>query len=479
MADTSQKTVTIDDLVNELSKKGPTTSPAGAPSGQTPVRPPVNPAPQSQPATSAPQFQQPRPASPPSAPPPSFKPPVSQQPAMAQRPPQPPAQSQPAPQNIKEYQSSIRTMASDVGNVKTGKDISSGVPIPRTVENRPQVAMPASPQAGSQIGQSSGQQPSSVTITLGEKQRAANLNPLAQKPTSPNQDNKPQPQTTIVVPEGYASSSKNIIFAGIAALVVLGGAAYWFFVLREPADIPIIPTTSPRVSVSSSPSITPTPTPQVILETVLAGSSKKITFGTTGDPLAIFQKGVKEEKIANGLIEKLLVSQTIGSESRQFTLSESLSKMLITYPASMSSAFSGKNALMAIYSQKEQFDKAGVLIPNATPVNRLIILSEIVDPIKVKANMKSWETNIASDFNSLFELGYKKGAVVAFLDNIYKGNSIRYVNFPYPDKSIDYAVVAAANKKTYLVITNSRESMYSVINQLSELNSLSRPTGAN
>ena len=63
-------------------------------------------------------------------------------------------------------------------------------------------------------------------------------------------------------------------------------------------------------------------------------------------------------------------------------------------------------------------------------------------------------------------IGYTGTEVKEFLDTNYNGVSIRYKNFPYADKSVDYAIVTALNGKNYLVITGSREAMYGSIDKL-------------
>ena len=52
-----------------------------------------------------------------------------------------------------------------------------------------------------------------------------------------------------------------------------------------------------------------------------------------------------------------------------------------------------------------------------------------------------------------------------FSDALYQGTSIRFKNFAYPDMAIDYALVPY-NGVTYLVMANSRETMFAVISAL-------------
>ena len=77
-------------------------------------------------------------------------------------------------------------------------------------------------------------------------------------------------------------------------------------------------------------------------------------------------------------------------------------------------------------------------------------------------DLKIWEDTIKYDLEPLFlEEQIPASLTEEFQDNAYRNIAIRYMNFPGPDLSIDYAL--AANK---LVITTSRESMYAAIDVL-------------
>lgn len=76
--------------------------------------------------------------------------------------------------------------------------------------------------------------------------------------------------------------------------------------------------------------------------------------------------------------------------------------------------------------------------------------------------LKLWEENMEVDLNSfLLRKLVPLTATEGFQDNLYRGVAIRYINFPKPDLSIDYALI-----NDNLVITASRESMYAIIDAL-------------
>ena len=73
------------------------------------------------------------------------------------------------------------------------------------------------------------------------------------------------------------------------------------------------------------------------------------------------------------------------------------------------------------------------------------------------------------DLKYMFNIEPGNSATPTFNSNEYKGVAIRYKNFSLPDRSIDYAIVYSSAGRQYLVITNSRESMYSPIEKITGL----------
>lgn len=67
------------------------------------------------------------------------------------------------------------------------------------------------------------------------------------------------------------------------------------------------------------------------------------------------------------------------------------------------------------------------------------------------------------NLGAVLDLNTVYSSAVDFQDNFFGGVAIRYKNFPAADETIDYAIISMTNGKSYFVFTNSRESMYSVI----------------
>ncbi|MEA2113531.1 MAG: hypothetical protein U9P63_02650 [Patescibacteria group bacterium] len=101
---------------------------------------------------------------------------------------------------------------------------------------------------------------------------------------------------------------------------------------------------------------------------------------------------------------------------------------------------------------------------NQAKERRLGFALKIAEGIDIREELKMWESEIPENITALF-VNLEDITLLAdteeFQDNTYKSIAIRYINFPNPDLSVDYAIVGDK-----LIITTSRESMYAVIDAL-------------
>lgn len=140
------------------------------------------------------------------------------------------------------------------------------------------------------------------------------------------------------------------------------------------------------------------------------------------------------------------------SSGQRYTLSEFLGGLLIQAPAELVAAAKGNFYLTVLY-KSDNVDGYGLLI-------------ELNDSASGLTAMGNWEGTMTQDLKDLFLLNPVNSASATFLDNVYQGAAIRYRNFPDPNLTVDYAVVTAGNGESYLVITNSREHMYAIIDRI-------------
>jgi hypothetical protein len=127
----------------------------------------------------------------------------------------------------------------------------------------------------------------------------------------------------------------------------------------------------------------------------------------------------------------------------------------------------GSDFLALAYGQSEQFSDVGVRTDLVTPVPKVVFIFEITNASSTNQAMRAWESaTLPTASAALFGYDAAKRLVAGFSEGIYRTIPVRYLNFPYADKSVDYAIVTASNNKNYLVISSSRESIFFVIDQL-------------
>src|SRR3989344_1621317 len=376
MADTSPNSSAsqsnIDDLVKELSRPQGYSSPTGgsAPSSQ----------PSSQPT--------PVPSALPTLPPTPLVP-QSRGSSIPQPPPggtggigtTPPPPQAGAP---KEYQSSIRTMSDDLTKLKAGQQ-PQGVNVPRKIDNTPVPIKPASPVA---------------PVPAPSKSMPTSSMPSATKsapmPSMPNQVSKTPTPTPIprpvmpsmppaiktpatkldqknqfYVPPAEAkpvgSSSRNLVFVGIAVAVVLLGGLYWFFMIRDSNTEPVA-TASPVITFTPRPTATPNPD---VLSTIFTTKGGTIVLPSSGDPTAAFNNGISAQpNITQGTLTGIDIVSGASVSGQTLTISGLLNRFVASYPTTLSAVL-GQNYKFLLYGQKESFDSKGRPVTNTAPGSRL------------------------------------------------------------------------------------------------------------
>lgn len=241
---------------------------------------------------------------------------------------------------------------------------------------------------------------------------------------------------------------------GIVSTIVLAMISYgliYYFFLREEA---IITTT-----------ITPTP---VVTNPVAEVNELENIFRTI--PITNFSFLPDSDRLVpefHSFINKEILAQKefkrikfLPSQSSDvLTLTILFDKLAIKYPTELSSWIKNNN-IVFLYGQMENFNSPG------STNKRVVFIVEIKDPAKVSETMKNWETTMADNLKNFFDIDPSKEASVPFLSNEYRTAKIRYKNFPLPDRTIDYAIVSSLTGRYYLILTNSRESIYSPIDKI-------------
>ena len=483
----NNKTSTIDDLVKELSKNnsnpsfsdkptmnqnspsrsaGPPPNLPGIKIGDKPFNTAQNkpPMPLSYPVSPAKPFIPHLASTMPPAPVSGFKPSVSVQPQPqpiqpSQARPEPPHLPQPLGPSFQEYKSSIRTMSEDISSIKSGQK-PSGVDISREV-------VPELPKMTPGISKSTvtppskGPVPSSIGLGKAEKTSLLPFTPV------PKGLETPKPlgiQPSIIIPgekrnaPGFLNSTFYMLIAGI---LVVGGFIYWFFFLR---------VSGPEITVSPTPSPTLTVTPSVKslseIFSVSGGAPVNFEVSLADNMSDDFKTFIDTLTVSRNEFARINLVEDAEGTLVPISFLDMFDNALVIYPASLKDNMIDFAVLA--YGQSEAFNVDGTLNLSVQDLKKTVFVTKVEDKITLEALMKEWEHTIADDLAGfLFISNTTQKASANFLDNAYRGVVIRYNNFPFPDFTVDYAVVEAAGQN-YLVIAGSREAMYSAIDVLLE-----------
>lgn len=385
----------------------------------------------------------------------------------AAQPSQSPAKSE-LPAQLSELRLSIRTMADDLEKLKRGQkpeglavqkifksvDLSSSVPLPAPVAPISTMLKPSPPS------------PDVSKITLP---------PLSQTPKQSSSSSSPAPLFPSFYPSleskkpGSAEPTEEKIEYKIIAKVIGSGmttgvlttlaiaaiiySLFYFFVLNKEELEIVVPTPLPSRIAS------PSPLENNELEEIFGKSSQIIFLFPDSGQSAIskFKTFTDVELINEGEFKR--ISFSIPGQIKKPALTDIFGKFYIGFPTELKSRLKD-NYLALLYGQQEQFNSGGEVETGDSAGKRLIFVAEVDDVAKTLEIMKIWELIMQSNLEEIFELDIAKQASRDFLDNNRGNTKVRYKNFPFPDKSIDYALVSSLTGRNYLVIANSRESMF-------------------
>ena len=107
-----------------------------------------------------------------------------------------------------------------------------------------------------------------------------------------------------------------------------------------------------------------------------------------------------------------------------------------------------------------------LVLYNRNGSKHLGLLTEIKNLENLKEHLTYWEQTMINDLKNFFITESPgRPATTIFQDNIYQGITIRYVNFPRPDLSIDYVIV-----NNVFVLSTNRELTYKIVDKLLKTN---------
>jgi len=156
------------------------------------------------------------------------------------------------------------------------------------------------------------------------------------------------------------------------------------------------------------------------------------------------------------------------SQVTTITFTDLLDRLSVRYPAALKDALKESNTTL-MYGQGEILGEIDSLPDPGLASKKFVLIVEVKDLAKATEILREWELTMPEDLRNVFNIEPSQAATPEFNSNEYRGVSIRYTNFPLPDRSIDYAIVHSLTGHQYLVLTNSRESMYSPVEKITGL----------
>lgn len=238
---------------------------------------------------------------------------------------------------------------------------------------------------------------------------------------------------------------KRIVFyviTGLAGFVITAFLVPYF------ASLPI-------VSVSPTPSRTTTVTPASIENFFSIVDSVGISFNPDSDFTTLFIDSVTKDFLLTSR-EPGIYRITSIDGTKRYGFSEFLGGVSVTVPDELKSLADDSNLWLTLTYKSDDTFSFGFVVKLLNP--------NMAD--EAITALQNWESVITQALANLFKLDSTKAATVGFLDNIYNGTAIRYRNFPDPNLTIDFSVIQTKNGESYLIMVNSREHIYKIIDKL-------------
>ncbi len=164
-------------------------------------------------------------------------------------------------------------------------------------------------------------------------------------------------------------------------------------------------------------------------------------------------KAMAKQEQTQGTLRRILVKLIDEQEKSYMDLGSLISALDISIPTSI---------LQAVASSEIEADNYTIFLYKQAEGSRLGIVIDMRESPTLVQDLKSWETGIVNDLKPLLlQNGIPPAFTEEFQDNLYQDIALRYLNFPYPDLSIDYGLVTGK-----LLITTSRESTFAAVDAL-------------
>lgn len=271
--------------------------------------------------------------------------------------------------------------------------------------------------------------------------------PKISPPTLP-----PPPSGQVISPKPEKKFSVGPRFLVFVLILLIIGGGIWFFMTGDSEEVVI-----------TTPTPTPTPRPKNLSE--LITSTNQITISSTEN----FQNALKTQlALVKPPLRQFIAIEIMDENGSIYSISQIFQKLNISPPSGILESLDQGEWKLFLYGQSEVFSSQGApTFLTAESMPKLGLVAKSLNPTALRSGSNNWEATITNDLKTLFDLDPNKATSQLFLDNFYRDTAIRYRNFPFADKSIDYGIADLIQfDASYYILTSSRESIYSLIDLL-------------
>jgi hypothetical protein len=355
---------------------------------------------------------------------------------------------------------SIRTMEDDLkgkaetkikSQISTTSPITKTVPPPtnlptepekqeqRPIEQKPPITKPSTP-----FTPRSEPKPASTPILAPEKlpiqkspEQKQNFGSIIS--SSDFIEKKPTPthikKSGPIEPKKKFKIPKPVLFI-VPAIIIIGLGAFLYFQNQGDDQSQVQPGTENQPQIE---------TEKLPASLIPVNETRKITISNDINIIDVLKQ---EEKIYQEAktFKRVLLLSSLTDKEEQISLSDFFQKTGINVPPFVLSELKNEYTLVFCTENGK---------------NQLGLITKISNSQNLREQMFFWETTMINDLKNLFLGKNNQPATSNFQDNNYKEIAIRYINFPEPDLTIDYAIL-----DNFFVLTTSKESMYKIIDLL-------------
>jgi len=288
--------------------------------------------------------------------------------------------------------------------------------------------------------------------------------------------------------------NKRVLFIGasLVLVIVLVGFGWWFANKNVP-PVTVSPSGTPSMSASPSVSASPTPSQPAVSPLLVFDKEQIIELKSGGQSLKEKLLTFAETEELAGTLTALTVKDNENKLLSLNELAQSLNLEILSTPTQGCDEATEDCAepktvgelldltRFSLFFYSQNASSTGVYSPfavNGKNEGRLGLVISLKEQTgststqstidQLKKSLKDLELLLPKELASFLLKPSATPGTQVFLPNYYKNTDIRYLNFPEPDLSIDYAIL-----DDKLIFATSRESTYAIIDRI--LSQISSP----